>query len=287
MMTLLSFYVVILFILVHYISSCICSSTIKPSDVILHKRQASDEDINRLARKEGLKKFKQRREKWFKAKDDQSLKIAKQFLENDDIHLSDAMKDTNLHFTPSIEAQPHTPRSSTSKIMNELGKLISAPPTKNDKENETITQPFSNKVIRRGGRRSQAKGYHSNANMIALAAETSMIKGKTSDIQDAIKFGKEQIQKKNEKRKNYMSMWREIAKNNPSKAGEMKQEVPKALSSTLYVAARTHQIHQRGIVSDFKEAKQLALAESNDYLHKKKHQQRLTWHKTKQNNKST
>ncbi|PWN38513.1 uncharacterized protein FA14DRAFT_153836 [Meira miltonrushii] len=133
----------------------------------------------------------------------------------------------------------------------------------------SITTPFS-KEVKRNNNGRRPKGYDSNANKIALFAETFLNHNKAASQEDAIRLAKEKLSAIRERTSNNLKNWKHIAKTEPSKAGEMKTNVPKHLPINLYVSARAHQLYHRGQSKDLAEAEKLAKAESVQFREKKR-----------------
>ncbi|PWN38510.1 uncharacterized protein FA14DRAFT_171185 [Meira miltonrushii] len=181
------------------------------------------------------------------------------------------------------------PASPTTKRVNELHHLITSPPTMEElKERECRSHSpaegvgtnhgeplakahrsssdarlFSDDVIRRGSRGTAAFGYRTNRNTIALAAETLIKKEKTRDHDEAIGMAKQKLLDRKAAAQERKEEWRKLATNNPEKAGERKQSVPKNLSRDIYVPARAYQLQAHGKAKTFEEGKKIANAEQD------------------------
>lgn len=181
----------------------------------------------------------------------------------------------------------HGPPSPTSKRVHELHQLITSPPTSEElkqrggklhspdvstgshnwlpltTKHSSRSDPklFTDDVIRRGSRGTAAIGYRTNRNSIALSAETFINKGRTNDHEVAIRMAKQKLSDKKAAARKTTQEWRELATNNPEKAGERKQKVPNNLSRDLYIPARAHQLRAHGKAKTFEEGKTIATAE--------------------------
>lgn len=121
-------------------------------------------------------------------------------------------------------------------------------------------KPFSNQVLRHGGRKKPA-GYDSGKQRIARFAEKYIAEGTTKSDEIALSMAKDKLKQRLQRKYELMKTWRNIAKTDPSKAREMKTQVPKRLSRKDYVPLRAHQLHHQGKAPTMEIATQVAKEE--------------------------
>lgn len=161
---------------------------------------------------------------------------------------------------PLSSSEDHTKRR-----MEELHKLITAPPTAEElrqrehgsslksHKSDSIITPFSKEIVRRGPRNNPAVGYRTTKNVIARSAETLIKKKKVDKFEDAVSMAKDKFEIKKKARTEKSKDYREFAANNPEEAGKRNQRVPSNLPRKVYIPTRAHQLRFQGKVKDFDE----------------------------------
>lgn len=162
---------------------------------------------------------------------------------------------TAQHSTHSPHSSGSNQHLSRSKLKSKLNK-------------DPVPKPFSKDVIRRQSNK-RPRGYESNANTIALSAETLLRNSHGLTHEDAIKLAKEKLAKRRERQATHLRSWNLVAATDPAKAREMKTNVPKNMIANLYIPARAHQLHHRGEARDMKECERLAKLEAEQTREKK------------------
>lgn len=181
-----------------------------------------------------------------------------------------------INAPPSPKVSQHTPTYSTSghreniiaKEEKHSGRssptstiLQGITPNTKTQHSNSIPKLFSKEVLR-SKFRERPKGYDTNENTIARAAETLIRNKKAVNHDKAIEIAKDKLEAKKIGNREKLRNWKQIASTDPSKAREMKTNVPKNMPEKLYVAARAHQLDHRGIAKDMNEATRLAKEEA-------------------------
>ncbi|PWN38511.1 uncharacterized protein FA14DRAFT_177781 [Meira miltonrushii] len=140
----------------------------------------------------------------------------------------------------------------------------------------SIPMPFSDELLRnKSGKKP--KGYNTNDQVVARHAERFMSDGNIMDKDVAIGMGKKMIQRSNLRKQIKLAHWRQIAETDPSKARLATTRVPTRLSKTHYIPLRAHQLDQQGKAKGMEEATQMATAEAQRELDRK----RTSYHRFK------